>query len=465
MPKRNDSGLPVIALVGRTNVGKSTLFNRLTRGRKALVAPTPGLTRDRREEDVREDDWTFRVVDTGGLEFDSRAPFSAEVAQQVEVALSAASVIWFVVDAAAGLTPLDVDVHRWLLRLGKPILIIANKSDHSRRKDQAMEFFELGAGQILAVSAIHGRGIEDALEATAETVPAIRARAHEAVGENHRNATRVALVGRPNVGKSSLVNAILGEGRMIVSEIPGTTREPVDCQIDMWGQPYSLIDTAGLRRKSRIDDPVEKLGASTSIGALERCDVAVLVLDAEQGIAEQDAKIAARIIHQRRSVVIALNKWDVVEGDKERSRKVREAAEDRLRFLDYARHVRTSARTGMGIKQLFQEVDKSYAGYTKQLQTADLNRVIESVTLAHAPPSKGRSPSRILYGTQVSTRPPVFRFFCSHVEKISPSYTRYFASQLRHHFQLSGTPIDIQWRSKETKPRRPRPSERRTASA
>ena len=448
---------PLIALVGRTNVGKSTLFNRLTHRRKALVAPTPGLTRDRREEEVRRDGLFFRVADTGGLEFDSSVPLSTEIARQVDAALAEASVIWFVVDAAAGLTPLDEEIHRWLLRRGKPMLVIANKSDHTRRREETAEFFTLGAAEIYPLSAIHGRGVDDALEATANVIPSMRVEdsGAGAAGTPSLPTIRVALIGRPNVGKSSLVNAILGEARMIVSDLPGTTREPVDSQVEFGARQFTLIDTAGLRRKARTVDPIEKLGAITSIGALERCDVAVLVLDAEQGIADQDAKIASYILDQRRGIVIALNKWDAVENDGVRAQRVSEAAEDKLRFLDFATTLRTSARTGIGIKQLFQEVQKAYEHFTREVQTADLNRVIEAVSVHHAPPSKGRSATRILYGTQVSSRPPVFRFFCNHLEKMSPAYTRYFADQLRYHFDLSGTPIDIQWRNKDKNPRKP----------
>jgi GTP-binding protein len=448
-PESGGARIPQIALVGRTNVGKSTLFNRFTRSRRALVAPTPGLTRDRREGIIRRDGWNFRLVDTGGMDPRSGAPFCVEIAAQVEVAVDGADAVWFVVDGKEGVTPLDEELYRWLLRQGKPLFTLVNKIERDRRQDEMAEFFVLGVETLFPVSALEGSGLSDLLEATSHAIPSMIGPGEEPGLAGAPESIRVALVGKPNVGKSSLVNAILGETRMIVSDIPGTTREPVDVPFSLEGQRYTLIDTAGIRRRAKTRDPIDKVSTLTSIGALERCDVAVLVLDAWQGLAEQDLKIAGYIQAQNRSAVMALNKWDVVQEDREAAQSLVRGIEERLRFLEFAPLVRTNALQGEGIRQLLNEVRRAHAQFTREIQTADLNRVVAMSTMHHPPPGEGRSATRIYYGTQVKSRPPLIRLFANHPERLVGAYTRYLINQFRYHFGLQGTPIGIEWKGKE----------------
>ena len=457
---------PRVALVGRTNVGKSTLFNRLVGGRRALVAPTPGLTRDRREGTVRRDGVSFVLVDTGGLEFGSNAPFSQEIAQQVGVAIQGSDAIWLVLDGADGVSPLDLELHRWLIRQGKPMLAIVNKIDNARRGGEMVEFYALGVEALYPVSAIHGSGIADLLGATEAVLPAIGSLGADRAGLiGNQEPIRVALVGKPNVGKSSLVNAILGEARMIVSEVAGTTREPVDVAIERAGRRYSLIDTAGIRRRARTHDPIEKISALTAIGSLERCEVAVLVLDAEQGVADQDAKIASYIVAHKRAAVVALNKWDRLADDCLRGREMMLDVQHRLSFLDYAPIVRVSAVHGEGIQQLFHEVQRAHTQFTREIQTADLNRVVEISTRHQAPPMVGRSATRVYYGTQIKARPPTFRFFTNHRERVEGGYTRFLVNQIRYHFGMQGTPIEIVWSGKAAAAHAPSPGKHKKPPA
>ena len=441
--------LPAIALVGRTNVGKSTLFNRLTHGRKALVAASPGLTRDRREGRVIWGGRRYRVIDTGGMGFDRGAEFATEIAEQVQKAVADADAVWLVVDGVEGLNPLDQQLAEWLRPTGKAVFTIVNKVDHRRREAQIGDFYALGSRELYSVSAHHGLGIEAALEATAGALPAPKGAGEGGSPASQPPGVRVAIMGKPNVGKSSLVNRVLGEGRMIVSEIAGTTREPVDVPVEVGGERFTLIDTAGLRRRAKTKLALDKIGAATSLGALERADVAVLVIDALEPISEQDAKIAGHIELRRRAVVLALNKWDLVKHDPRRADEIEKDVRHRLRFIPHAALVKLSAAEGEGIEQLFQEVRMAFREFERRIQTADLNRIIGPAVLSHPPPGKGRSATKIHYGTQVGVRPPVFCFFTNHPECMTPAYTRYFTGRLRYHFGLQGTPIAISWRGRE----------------
>ena len=465
-PSIASPNLATIVLVGRTNVGKSTLFNRLTRSRRALVAPSPGLTRDRREGEVTRGDIRFRLIDTGGLSLDTSEEFAREITHQAEVAMEQADMVWLVTTATDGLTALDEEIYRNLKKhkavRDKPLLAVVNKVDNWQRESALSEFYRLGTDSIFPISALHGKGIDDLLQESAVLLPNL-ATMEQHVESDMDDIIRVAFLGKPNVGKSSLVNRILGEGRMIVSEKSGTTREPIDTRLHYGKQDYLLIDTAGIRRKAKTTAYLDKLGAMTALGALYRTDVAVLVLDADDDVSDQDAKIAGAILERNRGVVIAVNKWDRIQDDSRRIKAYEGLLQRKLGFLEFAPRVSVSATEGFGVDQLFREVQKVFTQYVRSIQTADLNRVIPLAIRQHPPPRKGRSETRILYGSQIGVRPPVFRLFTSHPERITPAYSRYFANQIRYHFGFRGVPLLLEWKGRgDNAPRNRKP---RTDSA
>lgn len=443
---------PTIALVGRPNVGKSTLFNRLTRSRRALVASTPGLTRDRRIETVSFEGYRFQLMDTGGMTFSPDADFAGEIAEQVTVGIREASVVWLILDAVDGFSPYDKDLYLWLLREGKPVFVLVNKADNKGRSDDLGEFYALGTENIVAVSAIHGTGISAALEATARVIP-IEELDEEEAEERGDAPIRIAFMGRPNVGKSSLINRILGDARMIVSERAGTTREAVDTPFARDGQNFLLVDTAGIRRRAKTKDYLEKIGVLSSLGAMRRTDVTVLVVDGAEDIAEQDARIASYVLEQRRGLVVVLNKWDRIEGNSRRLEAVEKQFSRKLQFLNFAPRVQTSAESGYGLDQLFKEIREVYHNYNRRIQTADLNRVLQMSVLRQAPPARGRVPTKVFYGSQIRERPPTFCLFTNHPKEIRESYTRYMENQLRYHFGLKGTPVNIFWKGRREEPK------------
>lgn len=454
--------LPVIAVVGRPNVGKSTLFNRLTRSRQALVAPVPGTTRDRREGAVAWPPYRFALVDTGGMGFDRAEAFSAEVEAQISRAVADADLIWLLLDVTEGLTPYDEALHRWVVRQGKPFLVVVNKGDSPQRRRELAEFYALGVERLYAVSAEHGYGVTELLEGSAEVVPGLVETAaagepasREEDAEGADRPLRVVFLGRPNVGKSSLVNRILGDARMIVSPTAGTTREAIELPFEAYGREVVLVDTAGLRRRSRTKEYLDKLSALNALGALNRVDVAVLVLDAADEVAGQDARIANAIVEHQRAVVIAANKWDRVPRGQ--GKAVEADIRERLRFLPYAALVRTSATEGQGLERLFRAIGQAAEQFNRRIQTADLNRVVEATELRTPPPARGRSRTRVYYGVQTGRRPPSFAFYTNHPEQIQPAYTRFFENQLRYHFGLKGTPIRIQWRERPARAKRTAP--------
>lgn len=447
-PRQPDA--PLVVLVGRPNVGKSTLFNRLTRTRQALVADVPGTTRDRREGWVDDGRYRFRLVDTGGMGFGMELGFSGAVEAQIAQAAEVADAVWVVLDGRSGLNPYDGELVRWVERLGKPFQVVVNKMDSPGRRANLVEFYALGTERLRATSAAHGVGLDELLEATARDVPALLAvEAVEAAGEAAvEEPLRVAFMGRPNVGKSSLLNRVLGQARMIVADQAGTTREAVEVPFRFQGQDYVLVDTAGIRRRARTHEVVEKLGVLHSLGALRWVQVAVLVVDASEPLAVQDARLADTIVAQRRAVVVAMNKWDRIGGGARRAKAVEAEVRGRLRFLDFAAFVPTSALDGTGVERVFREVQRAAGQFRREIQTADLNRMVQAASLRSPPPALAGSPTRIYYGAQVGTEPPAFRFFTNHPGRIDEAYTRFFENQLRHHFGLQGTPLRIEWRGR-----------------
>jgi GTP-binding protein len=436
--------LPLVAIVGRPNVGKSTLYNRLVGGRPALVEDVAGVTRDRRYGEAEYAGRRFRVVDTGGL--DPSAPASALTAgvhRQAEHAIREADLIVFVADARDGLTPTDRDVAELLRRAEQPVLVVANKVDSANQEALAGEIFELGLGEVYAVSATHGRGAADLLDAILALLPPAETETEaetEAATEAGR-PVRVAFVGRPNVGKSSLVNRLLGEDRVLVHDLPGTTTDPVDTPFDLAGQRYVLVDTAGIRRRARIEEPTEKISVSMALGQIARADVAVLVIDGTEGPAEQDARIAGAAEEAGRGVVVAVNKTDLLRAGDEK--RLRDRIRDELPFIAFAPLRFVSARTGHGVPELVEAARAAWDQHGQRISTAELNRFFADVCETHPPPTlRGRS-VRIFYVSQVAVHPPTFVLWANRPELVHHSYRRFLVNQLRERFGFAGTPVRI----------------------
>jgi GTP-binding protein len=444
--------LPTIAVVGRPNVGKSTLFNRLVGNRKAIVRDTPGVTRDRIRGTCRFGGWRAAVIDTGGLDPTAGESLTAQVRQQVLAAIAEADLLLFVVDAREGITALDDEVARLLRRVPKPVLLVANKVDTAGREQELADVHRLGMGSVFAVSAEHGRGVSELLEAISALLPGPR----ETAEEDETPAVRVAVVGRPNVGKSSLVNAIAGEERVVVHAQPGTTRDAVDTQVTVNGRSYVLVDTAGLRRKGRTVEALDKLAAVMARRSLERSDLALVTLDAGEGVTTQDARIAGYAETAGRAVVLVVNKWDLVESA-DRAPDLVRALRERLPFLSYAPVVFTSAQLGTGLDQLFQTIDHVAAEYAKEIPTAELNRVL-TAAFARRPPGGVRGKTlRLFYATQIGTRPPTFLLFVNDPGALHFSYERYLVNALRDAFGFAGCALRLRLR-------RRRPSRARVLS-
>jgi GTP-binding protein len=459
---------PLIAIVGRPNVGKSTLFNRLVGGRPALVHGTPGLTRDRRYGDCDYFGAEMRVVDTGGLDPDAAHDvIGAGIHRQALRAIGEADALVLVVDGRAGLSAIDQDLAVQLRATGKPVFLAVNKIDHPTRDDLIHDFHALALGPPYPVSAAHGRGIDPLLEAIAAAVGARRPDATgEASGDDtwdvltsepaepdadtgdasradaEPRALRVAFVGRPNAGKSSLTNRLLGEERSLVHHVAGTTTDPVDSAFSIGGRDYVLVDTAGIRRKAKIEADIEKLAVTMALSQIERCHIAVLVIDAELGPAEQDARIAGMVEEAGRGLVFALNKSDLVGGDAARA-QLREQMRDTFHFLAWAPSVMLSAQRGDGVDRLLDVVDKVAHEHARRVPTAQLNRFFAEVIEEMPPPLHHGRAVRIHYLTQAATRPPTFVLWANTPDGLAPSYKRFLANRLRQRYGFGGTPIRI----------------------
>ncbi len=432
---------PVVAIVGRPNVGKSTLFNRLVGGRRAIVEDIPGTTRDRLYGDAEWRDRAFTAVDTGGLDPQAEEGYSALIREQVAIAVAEADVIVFVVDAGAGLTPADQEIAGIVRRAAKPVLLVANKADNERRREAAVEFFELGLGEPIAISAYHGQGIRELLDAVRPLLP-------PAAAEAPPEALRLAIVGRPNVGKSALVNAILGQERVMVSPEAGTTRDAVDTPFAYRGRHLVLIDTAGIRRPGRVDRGVERYSVMRAREAIERCDVAILVLDSTQGLAAQDLHIAGHIAGAYKGMVVAINKWDLQEDSDENRQEFAGRVLGRLRFAPWAPLAFVSAKTGLNIEGLLDLALEAGDMRSTRIPTSEVNAVVREAVSAHPPSAKGRRVPRIKYATQAGVRPPTFVFFTNDANLIHFSYRRYLENALRRRFGFEGTAIKLEFRSR-----------------
>lgn len=437
---------PIVAVVGRPNVGKSTLFNRLAGERISIVQDTPGVTRDRIYADVEWLDKKFTLIDTGGMEPGTEDIILKQILQQAEIAIETADVIVFVVDVKTGVIEDDMQVANILRRTNKPIVLAVNKVDNMRKDNfEVLEFYNLGIGDPIAISAGQALGLGDLLDEVTKNFP------EDANYEDDENEIKVAIIGKPNVGKSSLVNKILGEERHIVSNIPGTTRDAVDSPIEIDGQKYVFIDTAGMRRKSKIKEEIERFSIIRAVAAVERCDVAILVIDANEGITDQDTKIAG-IAHERgKAAIVAVNKWDSIEKDDKTMNKYLKDIGNELAYMPYAPRVFISAHTGQRINRMLELIQTVHENHALRISTGVLNDVlIEAMAMQQPPADKGKQ-LKIYYMTQVGVKPPTFVIFVNDRELLHFSYRRYIENQLREAFGFVGTPIHFVVREKGEK--------------
>lgn len=436
---------PVVAIVGRPNVGKSTLFNRIAGGLVAIVQNKPGVTRDRLYRDCEWLGRKFALIDTGGIEFkEESTPLSAQMRRQAEMAMEEADVIVFVVDALAALTPDDDIIAQTLRRSGKPVLLAANKVENFvKAEGELYEFYGLGLGDPIPVSAAHGMNIGDLLDAVIANFPA------EEEEEENPDIIKIAVIGRPNVGKSSLVNSILGEERVIVSNVPGTTRDAIDTPFEHEGKNYILIDTAGMRRKGKIEELTEHYSVVRSLRAVDRSDVILMLIDAQEGVTEQDKKIAGYAHEAGKGIILVINKWDLIEKDEKTMNKYDKIVREELSYMLYAPTLFISAKTGQRVNKILELVDFVAEQNSTRVHTSTVNGLMrEWVHLNPPPTDKGRK-LKILYCTQVGVKPPTFVFFVNDAELMHFSYRRYLENQLRKAFGFEGSPIRLIVRQKD----------------
>jgi GTP-binding protein len=437
--------LPTIALVGRPNVGKSTLFNRLTKTRNALVADFPGLTRDRHYGRARAGEREYLVVDTGGFEPVATSGILHEMAKQAQTAIAESDVVVFIVDGRAGLTPQDATIAGLLRKSGRPVVLVVNKAEGLEPARVTAEFHELALGAPLPVSAAHGENVRDMIEIALDLVPRDERRETEETGEDHARPVKVAIVGRPNVGKSTLVNAVLGEERVIAFDEPGTTRDAIYLDFMRGDRRYTLIDTAGIRRRGKVFEAVEKFSVIKTLQAIEDANVVILVLDAQGGITEQDAHLAGHILEAGRALVVAINKWDAVPAAGRD--EVKRELDRKLGFLSFAQQHFISAREARGIDVLFASVDKAYAAAMVRLPTPRLTRALQQAVLRQQPPRAGLVRPKLRYAHQGGVNPPIVVIHGSALAHVPAAYRRYLERFFAEAFQLRGTPLRIQFKS------------------
>ena len=439
--------LPVITLVGRPNVGKSTLFNRLTRSRDALVADYPGLTRDRQYGVGRVGERPYVVVDTGGISFGSEG-VEALMQRQVQAAIAEADQILFLVDAKDGCTPGDQEIGERLRRLGKPLTLVVNKADHSERELVAAEFHALGLGDPIPISASQGRGVRPLMDRLLEDL-AVQVATDTADAEGGADGAdsgiKVAVVGRPNAGKSTLINRLLGEERLVTCDLPGTTRDSIFIPFEHRGIRYTLIDTAGVRRRARVTDTIEKFSIIKTLQAIEACNVIIMVLDAHEGIGEQDATLAGHILDSGRALVVAINKWDGLDPDART--QVRTQFERKLGFLDFAALHRISALHGSGVGLLLEEVDRAYANAMRDIPTPEMTRLMAAAVQEHQPPLVGGRRIKLRYAHQGGRNPPLIIIHGNQTDAVPETYRRYLINRFRRDLGLAGTPLRIEFKS------------------
>lgn len=447
---------PLVALVGRPNVGKSTLFNRLVGQRLAVTDEIPGTTRDRLQA---ESDWrgvVFNVVDTGGIEVyqakgtrdvaplaEGSIDFVPQIRAQALVAIEEADVVVMLVDLTHGITAADEEISEILRRTSKPVIVAANKADTVDKFADSMEFYALGVGQVVPISAIHGLGIGDLLDAVIDSLEDAQISQEDDADEDH---LKIAIVGRPNAGKSTLLNHLLGEERSIVSPIAGTTRDAIDTSITWHGMDVTLIDTAGIRRRGKIEPGVEKFSVIRAMDAIDRADVVLLVIDALDGVTEQDEHIAGHVLEAYKGLVIIVNKWDAVEKDAHTMPEYLRGVREKLHFVPYAPVIFISALTGQRIHQVLETAHRVWEARSFRIQTADVNRLLRDAIQRHPPPTKGTRRLKIYFGSQVSTDPPLFLFHVNDKELVHFTYKRYLENRIREDYPFEGTPIRLSFR-------------------
>jgi GTPase len=454
--------LPIVAIVGRPNVGKSTLFNRFIGRRLAIVEDVPGTTRDRVYAEAEWNGRRFTLVDTGGLELDPGTQIEARVQDQARVAIDEADLILFVVDAEAGLAPLDHEVADRLRRATKPVILVVNKVDNPRREMEAAEFYALGFEQTATVSAQHGRDTGDLADLVVELLPPITEGERRTsvpddelspeelaeLEEAELGPPRVAVVGRPNTGKSTLINRVLGEERMIVSDVPGTTRDPVDTAIQVDGEPMILVDTAGIRRRGSIGQGIERYSVLRSMKAIARSDVAVVMVDATEGYMAQDAHVVGYVLDEGKGLVLVINKWDALEKDGHTADEWLRALRREAPYLSWADIVFASARTGQRVERVLREARRVAEERLRRVATGELNRVVSDAVRANPPSHVRNRLPKILYATQVAVGPPTFVIFVNDPELIHFSYQRYLENRIRDRYGFLGTPIKLIFRQR-----------------
>jgi GTP-binding protein len=434
---------PVIALVGRPNVGKSTLFNRLTKSRDAIVADFAGLTRDRHYGNARQGGHEFIVIDTGGFEPTAESGIYVEMAKQTRQAVAEADVVVFVVDARGGLSAQDHDIASYLRKLGKPTVLAANKAEGMTEGAQLAEFYELGLGEVMAVSAAHGQGIRSLVEHAFET---LNLPEPDEEGEaTDSGAIKLAVAGRPNVGKSTLINTWLGEERLVAFDMPGTTRDAISVPFERKGQLYELIDTAGLRRKGRVFEAIEKFSVVKTLQAIEGAHVVLLLIDATQGVTDQDAHIAGYILESGRAVVLAVNKWDAIDSYQRQT--LERSIETRLPFMKFASLHRISAVKRQGLGPLWQSIVQAHAAAFRKMSTPVLTRLLLEAVQFQQPQRAGLSRPKMRYAHQGGMNPPVIVVHGNSLDQVSESYKRYLEGRFRKEFDLVGTPLRIQMKT------------------
>jgi GTP-binding protein len=435
---------PIVAIIGRPNVGKSTLFNRITRRRDAIVDDRPGVTRDRHYGDAVWDQHAFILVDTGGFISGDADRFAAAIRYQVEQAVAQADAVVVVLDGKGGISPFDRDLVSWLRTRDKPVFYAVNKIDGPSLEQQMFEFYALGVEPLYPVSAEHGYGMTDFLDDLVGVLPQPHA-------DPDRSSIRIALAGRPNAGKSSLVNRLVGQERLVVSDTPGTTRDAVDTVCERGGQAYRLIDTAGIRRKSKVDLKLEKFSIIKALQSLERCDVALVLLDAELGVTEQDVKVAGYAHDRGCGAIFVVNKWDLVDKTVVTPRKFEQQLREAAKFLPFAPVVTVSALTGQRVNRIFPLVDQVYAQYVTRIGTGQINRIVNQAILRTEPPMhKGRR-LKFYYTTQISERPPTFVSFVNFPDAVHFSYQRYLMNQIRTETGLDKVPLRLYFRQRTGK--------------
>ncbi|MCY6484017.1 ribosome biogenesis GTPase Der [Clostridium aestuarii] len=434
---------PIVAIVGRPNVGKSTLFNKLAGKRIAIVEDTPGVTRDRIYAEAEWLNNKFTIIDTGGIEPENDDIIISQMRRQAQIAIEMADVTMFIVDGKHGLTDADNEVAQMLRKSKKSVVLVVNKVDRNSDEDNIYEFYNLGIGDPIAISSSQGLGLGDMLDKVVEKFP------NDASEEDENEYIRVAVVGRPNVGKSSLVNKILGEEKHIVSDIPGTTRDAVDSYIETEYGKFTLIDTAGLRRKSKIKEQIERYSAVRTLAAIENADVCLLMVDANEGVAEQDEKIIGYAHELNKAIMIIVNKWDVIEKDDKTMNKFKTEIGYKLSFLKYAPFLFISAKTGQRVNKVLKMARSCYDNYTKRIKTGVLNEVISKAVMMKEPPIVGTSRLKIYYVTQVAIKAPTFVFFVNNPALLHFSYERYLKNQLRQNFDFDGTGIKLLFRERK----------------